>query len=123
MTADDQQLGILRLLGQIPGRLVAHHHAMHHDVGVVLRGTGQPLRQEFLFTGDVAWHMRNIALVRERARMVTAFMLGEDRDAVLSQLAALNALQKAEPNLHMVVGHDPGPVDTLERAGLLIKGF
>ncbi|HXC55603.1 MAG TPA: MBL fold metallo-hydrolase [Rhizomicrobium sp.] len=78
---------------------------------------------EFLFTGDVAWHMRNIDLVRERARLVTAFMLREDRGAVLAELAALNALKKAEPNLHMVTGHDPAPVDALERDGLLQAGF
>lgn len=78
---------------------------------------------EFIFTGDVAWHMRNIELVRERARLVSMFMLREDRDAVLAQLAALNALQKAEPNLHIVPGHDPEPVDALERAGLLKAKF
>ena len=79
--------------------------------------------QEFLFTGDVAWHMRNIDSVRERARLVTAFMLREDTRAVLAQLAALNALKRAEPNLHIVTGHDPVPVDALEQAGLLLQGF
>ena len=79
--------------------------------------------EEFLFTGDVAWHMRNIDEVRERARLVTMFMLREDRDAVLAQLAALNALKKSDPNLHIVTGHDPGPVDALQSAGLLVKGF
>ncbi len=78
---------------------------------------------EFIFTGDVAWHMRNIDEVRERARLVSMFMLREDRDAVLAQLAALNALKKAEPNLHIVTGHDPMPVDALEQAGLLVAGF
>ena len=79
--------------------------------------------EEFLFTGDVAWHMRNIDEVRERARLVTMFMLREDRDAVLAQLAALNALKKSDPNLHIVTGHDPGPVDALESEGFLVKGF
>jgi glyoxylase-like metal-dependent hydrolase (beta-lactamase superfamily II) len=78
---------------------------------------------EYLFTGDVAWHMRNIDTMRERARLVSAFMLHEDRGAVLSQLAALHALKAAEPKLHIVTGHDPGPVDALEQQGLLTEGF
>src|SRR6202012_4773440 len=44
---------------------------------------------EYLFIGDVAWHMRNIDLVRERAWGIT-MMMGEDHGAVLSQLAALH---------------------------------
>ncbi|HEY4944155.1 MAG TPA: MBL fold metallo-hydrolase [Rhizomicrobium sp.] len=79
--------------------------------------------QEFLFTGDVAWTMRNIDTMRERARLVTQFFLGEDRDAVLSELAALNALKKAEPNIHIVPGHDLQAVTALEQAGLITKGF
>ncbi len=79
--------------------------------------------QEFLFTGDVAWTMRNIDTVRERARLATQFFLGEDRAAVLNELAALHALKTAEPNLHIVPGHDPQIVGALEQAGLLVKGF
>ncbi len=79
--------------------------------------------EEYLFTGDVAWSMRNIELVRERARLMTWWFLGEDRDAVLSQLAALNALHKAEPNLHIVPGHDLSVVTALETSGALKKGF
>lgn len=77
---------------------------------------------EYLFLGDVAWHMRNIEVVRERARLVT-LMLREDRDAVLSELAALNALEQKEPQIHLVPGHDPNAVAELEKAGLLVKGF
>ncbi|MBS0469955.1 MAG: MBL fold metallo-hydrolase [Proteobacteria bacterium] len=79
--------------------------------------------QEFLFTGDVAWTMRNIDTMRERARLATQFFLHEDRDAVLAELAALNALKKAEPHLHIVPGHDIGVVTNLEKAGLIVKGF
>ena len=78
---------------------------------------------EFLFTGDVAWHMRNIDAMRERARLVTWWFLHEDRDAVLAQLAALNALKKAEPNIHIVPGHDPEAVAALEGDGLMLKTF
>ncbi|HTP78093.1 MAG TPA: MBL fold metallo-hydrolase [Rhizomicrobium sp.] len=79
--------------------------------------------QEFLFTGDVAWTMRNIDAVRERARFATWLLLGEDRQAVLAELAALHALHEAEPNIHIVPGHDIGVVDGLERSGLLVSGF
>ncbi|HEX4303541.1 MAG TPA: MBL fold metallo-hydrolase [Rhizomicrobium sp.] len=80
--------------------------------------------EEYLFTGDVAWTMRNIDLVRERARLMTWWYLdGEDRAAVLSELAALNALKKAEPRLHIVPGHDLSVVTGLETAGALKKGF
>ena len=67
--------------------------------------------------------MRNIDQVRERARLVSWWFLGEDRDAVLSELAALNALKKAEPNIHIVPGHDLAAVTALEQAGLITKGF
>ncbi len=77
---------------------------------------------EYLFLGDVAWHLRNIEVVRERARLVT-LMLGEDRDAVLGQLAALNALKRKEPQIHLVPGHDPDAVAELEKAGQLVRGF
>ena len=77
---------------------------------------------EFLFLGDVAWHLRNIETTRERARLVT-LLLGEDRDTVLSELVALNALKQKEPQVHQVPGHDPSAVAALEKAGLLVRGF
>ena len=79
--------------------------------------------QEFLFTGDVAWTMRNIDEVRERARFATWLLLGEDRQAVLAELAALNTLQKSEPGIHIVPGHDIATVAGLEKSGLLVTGF
>jgi hypothetical protein len=79
--------------------------------------------QEFLFVGDVAWKMRNIDLARERARLVTWLFLHEDREAVLSQLAALNALKRANPGIHLIPGHDGAVVAGLEKQGLLIHGF
>jgi len=79
--------------------------------------------QEFLFTGDVAWTMRNIDTGRERARAATWLFLKEDRDAVLAELATLHALKIANPNLHIVPGHDPDVIAALEKAGLIVKGF
>jgi hypothetical protein len=78
---------------------------------------------EFLFLGDVAWQFRNIDVQRERARLMTRFMLHEDRDAVFGQLAALKRLHAAEPGIHIVPGHDGAVVDALIGAGLLKSRF
>jgi glyoxylase-like metal-dependent hydrolase (beta-lactamase superfamily II) len=78
--------------------------------------------QEYLFTGDVAWTLRNIDLVRGRPR-ATAMFLSEDRDAVMSELAALSALKTAEPHIHIVPGHDLDAVTALEKQGLLKAKF
>jgi glyoxylase-like metal-dependent hydrolase (beta-lactamase superfamily II) len=78
---------------------------------------------EFLLIGDVAWHFRNIAAQRERARLVTWFLLKEDRDAVFGELSALNRLHAAEPNVHIVPGHDGSVVDALTAAGLMKSRF
>lgn len=55
--------------------------------------------------GDVAWQMRNIETVREKARLV-AWLAGEDRNKVREELAGLNQLHAADPELHMMPGHD-----------------
>lgn len=78
--------------------------------------------EEFLLLGDVAWHVENYQQVRERARLVT-LLLGEDREVVLRQLAALKALATAEPKLHLVPGHDGPAVKRLVDAGLLVPRF
>jgi glyoxylase-like metal-dependent hydrolase (beta-lactamase superfamily II) len=79
--------------------------------------------QEILFIGDVAWHMRNIELVRERARLVTMFMLREDTDAVLAQLKALKSLDGDEPKILIVPGHDQGVVNGDVAAGIMQTTF
>lgn len=79
--------------------------------------------EEFLFVGDVSWHQANYEEVRERARLVTQFFLGEDREAVLRQLAAIKALAAAEPKLHVMPGHDGPAMKRLLDAGLLILHF
>ena len=57
--------------------------------------------QEILFLGDVAWQMRNIEKVRERARLAT-WLTGEDREAVMGEFIELHRLHAAEPNLNRV---------------------
>lgn len=78
---------------------------------------------EYLFLGDVAWHMRNVDLVRERARLVTQFFLSEDRDSVMLQLQALHALHASEPAIAIVPGHDGPAVDALIKSGGMVQGF
>jgi glyoxylase-like metal-dependent hydrolase (beta-lactamase superfamily II) len=78
--------------------------------------------RELLFLGDVSWRLRNIEHVRERPLFMT-LMLGEDRQAVLAQFKALNALSRAEPALALVPGHDGPAVEALATAGLLEAGF
>lgn len=62
--------------------------------------------REYLFLGDIAWRFESVERVRTRARLVSWWFLGEDRDAVMSELAELKRIHDAEPNLIMVPGHD-----------------
>jgi glyoxylase-like metal-dependent hydrolase (beta-lactamase superfamily II) len=78
---------------------------------------------EVLFIGDIGWSLRNVEEVRTRARLVSQFMLGEDRDAVLSQLLALNALMESEPEVVIVPGHDSAVTDALLEQGVFVEGF
>lgn len=78
---------------------------------------------ELLLIGDVAWHFRNIELQRERARLMTMLFIKEDRTAVFGQLAALKRLHEAQPEIHIVPGHDGPVVDALLEAGIMKRGF
>jgi len=78
---------------------------------------------EVLFLGDVAWQIQNVEQVRERPRLVTQFFLKEDRTAVFPELAELNRLSKAEPQLHFVPGHDGKVVAALAEQKVLRRGF
>jgi glyoxylase-like metal-dependent hydrolase (beta-lactamase superfamily II) len=79
--------------------------------------------KEYLFVGDVAWHMRNIELERERPRFATQFIIQEDRTAVFGELVALHKLHEAEPGISIVPGHDGVAVQTLIDAGLVKAQF
>jgi glyoxylase-like metal-dependent hydrolase (beta-lactamase superfamily II) len=79
--------------------------------------------RELLFVGDIGWNMRNIETGKSRPRLLSAFMLKEDSDAVFAQLAALKALHEAEPNLLIVPGHDVAVVDALIASGAMEAGF
>lgn len=77
---------------------------------------------EFLFLGDVAWRMRNVETVREKARFVT-WWADEDRGKVRDELAGLSQLHATDPGLHMMPGHDAAAIDSFVKEGLLVKGF
>jgi glyoxylase-like metal-dependent hydrolase (beta-lactamase superfamily II) len=77
---------------------------------------------EILFLGDVAWRMRNVDTVREKARLVT-WMADEDRDKVRDELAGLAHLRIAHPEIHMMPGHDATAIDAFVKSGVLVKGF
>jgi glyoxylase-like metal-dependent hydrolase (beta-lactamase superfamily II) len=100
---------LIRAAGHTPGSQIIY----------VKRADGH----EYLFIGDVAWHKRNIDLVRERARLVTWWFLREDRDAVMLQLAELNRLQREEPDMLIMPGHDPAVLASAIEAGHLSKEF
>ena len=77
---------------------------------------------ELLFLGDVAWIKRNIESVRGKPRIVSN-KIGEEREAVLPQLAAVHALAEAEPKLVIVPGHDSGTIAELASRGVMSQGF
>ena len=97
-------------------------HTPGHTPGSQLVYVRMANDEEFLFLGDVAWHRENWEQVHERARLVT-LMIGEDRDAVLRQLAAVKALQRAAPKLHVVPGHDGRVIDELVASGAMTRGM
>jgi len=79
--------------------------------------------REYLFLGDVAWQFRNIETQRERARLVTQFMLKEDRLQVFGELKALAALLKTVPELVIVPGHDGKVIANLLSGQLMRAKF
>jgi len=79
--------------------------------------------REVLFIGDIGWTMRNVETGKGRPRLLSDFMLYEDRNAVFAELATLKALHMAEPNLLMVPGHDLAAVDALTASGALTAQF
>lgn len=79
--------------------------------------------REYLFLGDIAWRFESVERLSARARFVSLFFLGEDRDAVLLQLAELKRLHDANPDLVMVAGHDITQMSELMKTGKIVQGF
>lgn len=78
--------------------------------------------REVLLLGDIAWHQRNIDLLRERPWFMTA-MIGEERAQVLAEFSALKKLAQSNPEIHQVPGHDGEVVQALVADGLMTAGF
>jgi len=79
--------------------------------------------QEYLFLGDIAWRFESVERLATRARLVSMFFLGEDRNDVLLQLAELKRLQEQSPNLIMVAGHDIDQMSRLLKSDAIVQGF
>jgi glyoxylase-like metal-dependent hydrolase (beta-lactamase superfamily II) len=110
-----------RTMALAPGVVLikAAGHTPGSQMVYVQRADGK----EYLFLGDVAWRFENVERVRTRARLVSWWFLGEDRDAVMLQLAELKRLHDAEPSLVIVPGHDVKHTGELMTAGALVAGF
>lgn len=81
---------------------------------------------EFFFMGDTASMTDNVRLERLRSRYVTDWYHGgpgDDRDAVMAQTIALHDLQKANPRLTLVPGHDGAAMAALIKIGLFAEHF
>ena len=79
--------------------------------------------RELLFVGDIGWTLRNVETGKGRPRLLSQFMLNEDREAVFAELATLKALHAAAPNLLIVPGHDVAAIDALVASGAMAAGF
>jgi hypothetical protein len=79
--------------------------------------------KEVLFIGDIGWSLRNVETGKGRPRLLSQFMLNEDRDAVFAELQTLKALHAAEPDLAIVPGHDVATIDALIKAGVMAAQF
>jgi len=58
--------------------------------------------KEFVFAGDVSWHMDGVKLIRVK----DAPWITEDEGALTAELTWLNGLTKTERNLSVVLSHD-----------------
>jgi glyoxylase-like metal-dependent hydrolase (beta-lactamase superfamily II) len=109
------------LLGLAPGVVLVK--AAGHTPGSQMVYVRLQDEREYLFVGDVAWHLDQITKLHYRPKLVTDWFLGEDRRAVLSQFRALHELMRSHPQLFVVVSHDPGERKRLLESGALVDGF
>ena len=58
--------------------------------------------KEYVFTGDVAWHMDGVRQVRGK----DAPWITEDEPNMTAELSWLNGLMRSEPNIAIVISHD-----------------
>jgi glyoxylase-like metal-dependent hydrolase (beta-lactamase superfamily II) len=66
---------------------------------------------EALFVGDIVFAMANITRRTARPKLMSDFIVKEDRSAVLDQVRALVDLHEREPDLNFVVSHDGAQIE------------
>ena len=110
-----------RVLAVAPG--VVLQKAPGHTPGSQLVYVQTADGLEYLFIGDVAWHIDQLTKLHYRPRLVTDFFIGEDRKAVLAQFRALHELMRGSPKLLVVVSHDRDQRARLLAAGALREGL
>lgn len=98
--------------------LRAPGHTQGSQIVYVRPQTGKAL----LLIGDVAWHLDQIRKEHYRPRLVTDLFLGEDRDAVLNQMRALQGLLDSD-RVAVVSSHDLDDRRRLIDSGVLEDGF
>ena len=79
--------------------------------------------REFLFVGDIIWTMDNVRKLRGRPRIVTDYLLGEDRDVVLEQIRMLRDFRRKHPDVYMVVAHDAAQYRELVHSRVIGAAF
>jgi glyoxylase-like metal-dependent hydrolase (beta-lactamase superfamily II) len=75
--------------------------------------------KEYVFAGDVAWHMDGVRQVRGK----DAPWITEDEPNMAAELTWLNGLMRTEPNLAIVVSHDEDQRLQYIRERVLGDGF
>ncbi len=78
--------------------------------------------RDYLLLGDVVWHMDALRELHYRPRLITDFILNEDRAAVMAQIRTLHGLLDHE-GLQMVVSHDGEQHRALVTTNKLGDGF
>jgi len=78
---------------------------------------------EFLFVGDVVWDMENVVRLTGRPRIITDWIIGEDRAAVLEQIRMLHDFSRRHDDVYIVVSHDEGQYRAYLESGLLGAEF
>ncbi|MBB3860249.1 glyoxylase-like metal-dependent hydrolase (beta-lactamase superfamily II) [Novosphingobium hassiacum] len=63
--------------------------------------------REYLFAGDTASLANNVILKRPRARLLTDWVVKEDRVATLGWIEGLNALRSKNEKIVIIPSHDP----------------
>jgi glyoxylase-like metal-dependent hydrolase (beta-lactamase superfamily II) len=106
-----------------PAPGIALQKAAGHSQGSQLIFVRLASGAEFLFVGDIAWNMDNVTRLTGRPWLVSYTFLKEDRAAVAHQLRALYNLKAQNPDLRMIVAHDPAEYEEYIQKGWIGAKF